>query len=268
MLPPWCGGSWTPKSPRCRELLRTWPVIEPGPTLCSKTSMRKPPRIQPRNSTPALLCCRWTPGQVDYLYERLLNAEPQEVAVIRNALVPHQDSLTSKLWSVVEQPAQGKESQRLRAAGALATYDPGGQRWETAKDKVSDDLVRVPAVYLATWMECLRPVSARLLEPLATIFRNTNREATERSLATDILADYAADQTEMLADLLMDADEKQFAVVYPKLNGHGANGDETAAGRDRQTASTQMDRPTTEPSLAETRYNPGAEDRVGSGHLR
>ena len=43
-------------------------------------------------------------------------------------------------------------------------------------------------------------------------------------LATNILADYAADQPQVLADLLMDADEKQFAVIYPKFKEHGEQG--------------------------------------------
>src|SRR5262249_11176452 len=47
---------------------------------------------------------------------------------------------------------------------------------------------------------------------------------TERSLATDLLADYAADNPPALADLLLDADDKQFAVLYPKLQAHGERG--------------------------------------------
>ena len=39
-----------------------------------------------------------------------------------------------------------------------------------------------------------------------------------------MLADYAADQPQVLADLLMDADEKQFAVIYPKFKEHGEQG--------------------------------------------
>jgi hypothetical protein len=48
--------------------------------------------------------------------------------------------------------------------------------------------------------------------------------AAERTLATNLLADYAADQPPVLADLLMDADEKQFAVIYPKFKEHGDKG--------------------------------------------
>jgi hypothetical protein len=73
-------------------------------------------------------------------------------------------------------------------------------------------------------MECLRPVRGKLLNPLAEIYRDTKRRETERSLATDILADYAADQPQLLADLVMDADDRQFAVLYPKLKNLGEGG--------------------------------------------
>ena len=55
-------------------------------------------------------------------------------------------------------------------------------------------------------------------------FEIASRREAERSLATNILADYAADQPQVLADLLMDADEKQFAVIYPKFKDRGEQG--------------------------------------------
>jgi serine/threonine protein kinase len=39
-------------------------------------------------------------GQVDYLYKRLLKGDPQEVVVIREALVGHKTDLTEPLWTV------------------------------------------------------------------------------------------------------------------------------------------------------------------------
>src|SRR5262249_5052789 len=147
-----------------------------------------------------------------------------EVPVIRHELVPHQKELIKPLWTVAEEPTQAKESQRLRAACALAIYDPDSSRWENVKGPVAADLARVPAVHLATWMGSLRPVRLKLLAPLATIFRDAKRRETERSLATDILADYAADQPDLLADLLLDADDKQFAQFYPKMEVYGERG--------------------------------------------
>jgi formylglycine-generating enzyme required for sulfatase activity len=83
-------------------------------------------------------------------------------------------------------------------------------------------LVSVSPAFLERWMAALRGVRERLLEPLAAAFRDRREQrAGERSLATSILADYAADQPKMLPDLLMDADAKQFAALYPKLQTHG-----------------------------------------------
>jgi hypothetical protein len=156
-------------------------------------------------------------GQVAYLYECLLDAAPAQVAVIRAALLDHKDALTEKLWAVVEQPRKEQDGQRLRAAAALAKFDPDSPRWEKNGAAVAADVVAVPAVYLANWLEALKPVRDKLVAPLSGIFRDTGRRETERSLATDLLADYAADRPEELGKLLMDADEKQFAVLFPKL---------------------------------------------------
>ena len=58
----------------------------------------------------------------------------------------------------------------------------------------------------------------------AEVCRDTSRREVERYVATDVFADYAADDAEKLADLLMDADDKQFAVIFPKLKDHGETG--------------------------------------------
>ncbi len=164
------------------------------------------------------------PGQVDYLYGRLLGAAPNEVPVIRDALAPHKDALLDKLWAVVETLEKGKESQRLRAAAALAKYDAESEKWATVQEAVGNDLVAVPALHLSLWMESLRPVRTNLLPQLSAVYRDSGRRETERSLATDILADYAADNPQVLADLLMDADDKQFAAIYPKFKDRSEQG--------------------------------------------
>jgi formylglycine-generating enzyme required for sulfatase activity len=156
-------------------------------------------------------------SQVHHLYTRLIDAEPGDVPVIRDALAPHKEQLVDRLWAEVEAPEKGKESQRLRAAAALAKYDPQSETWAKAQEAVGNDLVAVPAVYLAIWMDSLRPVRNKLLPHLLAVYRDAARRDVERSLATDILADYAADQPQLLADLLMDADDQQFLVIYPRF---------------------------------------------------
>jgi serine/threonine protein kinase/formylglycine-generating enzyme required for sulfatase activity len=158
------------------------------------------------------------PAQVDYLYGRLLDASPSEVPVIREALAPHGSALQERLWSVAERPDAGKESRRLRAASALAHYDPDDARWDGVGKQVASDLVLENPIFLGQWSEALRPVKSWLIPQLSEIFRDPRPERlTERGLAANLLADYAADRPAVLAELVKDADEKQFAVIFPVM---------------------------------------------------
>src|SRR5205823_6237533 len=102
--------------------------------------------------------------QIEYLYRRLLDAEQHEVPVIRDALAVHRADLVDRLWAVVERPEKGEEQQRLRAAAALAKYDPESESWAKVQGPIAQDLVAVPPVYLERWLEALRPVRGQLLE--------------------------------------------------------------------------------------------------------
>ncbi|HEV3263017.1 MAG TPA: SUMF1/EgtB/PvdO family nonheme iron enzyme [Gemmataceae bacterium] len=163
-------------------------------------------------------------SQVGYLYGRLLDAAPHEVAVLRDALAPHRHDLLDKLWGVAEHPPMGQVQQRLRAACALARFDPDSERWAKVGERVANDLVGAPTVHIATWMDALRLVHGWFVAPLVAVFRDGKRREAERYRATDILTDYAADHPAVLADLLLDADEKQFAALLPKFKEHGNRG--------------------------------------------
>jgi formylglycine-generating enzyme required for sulfatase activity len=65
-------------------------------------------------------------------------------------------------------------------------------------------------------VKLLRPQGERLADPLAEVFRSKDRP-DEAHAAAGILADYLADQPAQLVNLLLDADEKQFAMLYPRL---------------------------------------------------
>src|SRR5271157_1205457 len=157
-------------------------------------------------------------NQVDFLFSRLLAASPTElpVPVIRDALKPHQASLIPKLWSTLESAKPG-DVRLLRAASALAGYDGTSPRWEAVGGKVAEALVTVNPVYLGPWLDALLPVRMKLTTPLVTIFRDKKRPEIERTLATSILKSYASDDPDLLADLLLDSEEKPFAVLFDKL---------------------------------------------------
>jgi hypothetical protein len=159
------------------------------------------------------------PGQAEYLYHRLLNANTNELPVIRTALDGHQAELVERLWSVLEN-TQASGDQRFCAACALAGYVPGEnkQRWLSASgfitERLLDLVVKNPSEYRPL-LEILRPIRERLCASLSSTFRDVQRTETERSFAANILTDYARDQPAVLANVLMDAGPKAFSVFFP-----------------------------------------------------
>jgi serine/threonine protein kinase/formylglycine-generating enzyme required for sulfatase activity len=165
-------------------------------------------------------------SQVAYLYGRLLHAGPAELPVIRDALLRYRQPLAGRLWAVLED-GQADPGQRFRAACALAAFDAedgetNRNRWRGVSPFVTDRLLsamqRNPSHY-DLLLRTLDPVRDRLLGPLSEAFRGGRAEA-DRSWATSILTEYAADWPDVLADLLLDADAKQFAVLYPRVETH------------------------------------------------
>ena len=76
-------------------------------------------------------------------------------------------------------------------------------------------LVSVNAILLRPWIDALRPVRGKLAAHLATIFQEKSRPESVHSLATDILTDYASEDPTLLAELLMVADKKAYASLFP-----------------------------------------------------
>jgi formylglycine-generating enzyme required for sulfatase activity len=158
--------------------------------------------------------------QAQPLQEALLRSgtPPAEVLVLREALRPHQEQLVRSLWERLEDGRENPE-RRFRAGCALALYDPESPRWHGAAPVVVNQLVAQNPFFLGGWSEALRPVRRQLLEPLSRVFRD-QAKPTERSVATNLLADYAADHPPTLAELIKDADPKQYALLWPRLEKH------------------------------------------------
>jgi serine/threonine protein kinase/formylglycine-generating enzyme required for sulfatase activity/energy-coupling factor transporter ATP-binding protein EcfA2 len=159
--------------------------------------------------------------QVDYLYQQLIRTDSQRFPIIRDALAKHHETLLERLWNVVTGREQDLKQERLHAAAALAQYDPKSPSWNYVSAEVVNQLATVSPVFLRDWMTALRPVREKLLSPLGVIYRDAKRRESERSLVTEVLADFASDQPDVLAELVKDADETQFAVVFSRLQKHG-----------------------------------------------
>lgn len=168
----------------------------------------------------ALALLRVDKNQLGYVTERLLNASPNEVQVIREELLPYKDQLLAELWDVVEN-SDPNDDQLLLAASTLALFDAENtRRWNTSNTALTDRLVNVPTIYVPNWMEMLRPISSCLLEPLLAVYQDVNRTQSERSLAIDFLAVYSAENPAILVSAIETADPEQFEILIPLLIPH------------------------------------------------
>ncbi len=177
------------------------------------------------------------PEQKALLTIRLLEAglDPAEMMLVRDALKPHADELKPDLWrrASAEDPASP-----FRALVALAAFDPDSPRWQQSAGTALVEMLKADPLHLGSWVDALRPVKQHLLPPLERVFRGKDDKLKEyRQVAASVLADYAADRPETLAELLLDGDAKQYAVIKPVLMKHR----EDAIARMRQELAARPD---------------------------
>jgi serine/threonine protein kinase/formylglycine-generating enzyme required for sulfatase activity len=182
-------------------------------------------------------------GQVEYLTEQLLNAEPDELKVIWDSLVDNRHAPVKQLGDVLDDP-NAEPKRRFRAACALATTQTGelAPRWTAVAPFLAAQLIREAQFgsdEYRLFVAMLRPVRGPLLAPLAAIFRDKSSPAPERAQAANLLAEYAFDQTDRLADFLMDADATSFPILFKALKANGERAEtvlKSAAENERSTS--------------------------------
>lgn len=163
-------------------------------------------------------------GQLAFLRDRLLDGDLVELPLVRDALLSRRATLVPWLWSVLDDQAAIDSRRRFRAAIALATFDPvdsdkAAARWTQSAEFVARQLVEAVAYNPAQFgvlVDALRPAGRVLLAPLSEVLRHDG-DGQRRAWATNLLASFAADQPETLADLACDADPHQYGVLFTRL---------------------------------------------------
>jgi formylglycine-generating enzyme required for sulfatase activity/tRNA A-37 threonylcarbamoyl transferase component Bud32 len=155
----------------------------------------------------------------DTLADYLLRLDdPAEIVLIRNTLAPHAAALKETLWARVAD-TKGPPLERFHALIALAAFDAKGKRWEKQADVAVAQMLSENPLHLGTWVQALSPVRESLLGPLSKVYREA-KSPERREVAATVLADYTADKPNMLANLLLDADPKQYAILFPVLQSY------------------------------------------------
>ncbi len=152
------------------------------------------------------------PSQREYLFGQLQHAGPDQVFVLRSALRGHADALTPRLRDLLRH-APDDGATLLPTAAALAGYSPEDVVWREVSTKVAQALVRADFISLRHWLAALRPVRHQLSRPLALLYQADPRAADASKIA-DILADYAADNAALAAEVLLDAEPAAFGPFF------------------------------------------------------
>ena len=113
-------------------IIGRWPRIASGPIRCCVKLTKRWRRNPGRNFTPALPCCRWI--ALRSITSPAGCSTPNRTKC-RSFVTPWPRTRTN-CWTGYGPwltPEKGKEAQRLRAAAALARYDPESEKWKKAK---------------------------------------------------------------------------------------------------------------------------------------
>ena len=167
-------------------------------------------------------------SQAGALLGPLIDGDPDLFLVIRQALCDHADksSLINECRELLRNERENPD-RRLRAGMALAgllgeslASQDDGLRGAAVflANHFADDLVAHPDRY-NDWLVAMHPARACLIPALEQLFRDTARSDSARSSTASVLARFVADDADILFGLLLDADERQFGVIFDALSG-------------------------------------------------
>lgn len=139
----------------------------------------------------ALAMATDTREALNFLFDRMLHAEPSELSVIRDALHPSREQLKKRLWDFLENPKSNRD-EKLRAAAALAQYSPDDPNWKTIAEPVAAILVVQKIYDQLPWGKALQDAGPWLIEPLERILFDEKRGLAERGHIANLWGIYAA----------------------------------------------------------------------------
>jgi serine/threonine protein kinase/formylglycine-generating enzyme required for sulfatase activity len=156
------------------------------------------------------------PGRIEYLLNRLLEADAADHRVIARALSAWPDRVSPRYRAVISDPKSSR-GQRLRAAGALVGIAPDDPALVDASNEVARAILGEEIFQLNIWVEELEPIRRRLVGPMVSVFREPSLSETNRKIAADLIARFGRDDPETLAGLALDAGPRPFSSLWTAL---------------------------------------------------
>ncbi len=203
----------TAKAPAIiQEMGPYWRQVRPR--LVEALSRAATESSQSLNASLALL--RDDPDQAGFLADRLLTVDLPSVRVVCQSLAPHKRAIQDKLWKTL-QDRTAPMDRRIRAASALASFDPQNPTWPAVAADVVAMLAAEDLFLIVPWCDLLRPTKGFLLGPLRRVF-DEQKGQEKGYIAACILVQFADDLPELLCDLILQADIRQVRVLTDHLH--------------------------------------------------
>lgn len=170
------------------------------------------------------------PSLVDEVLSFAKNAKAEEVLVLRDAL-RNQPQKAIEFWPNI---ANERGDVSMSVAGLEAGFLPDDPRWQQHVGQLAAQLVRLNPIELRNWFTVFDPIHRQLTPPLVTQYlqsqnlakksdiqlRDLIAAASRLDMAAAILERYAADQPEVLADLLQIVESRHFAAIFDVAQPH------------------------------------------------
>ncbi|WP_439630322.1 protein kinase domain-containing protein [Gemmata sp.] len=172
------------------------------------------------------------PGRAGELAAHLPHCEPDELLTIRHVLTPHAAAVAPALWAVLSDE-RATPGQRVRAACALAGWDPADARWPRVAERLGGAVTRAAPNEFVVWVRALEPVRAHLVPPLLRRYpgallriesgqlpvSDLVPEAAALDLTANLLAQYTTDRPADLAELAVTLGPRHYQLFADSIAG-------------------------------------------------
>jgi len=155
------------------------------------------------------------PSQSKPLAELILQTNPQELLIIRDALLPFKNELKEHYWSILNDK-ETDINRRFLAACTLALFDPLNEQWKLVSNFIAERLVNEDTLYLKEWIQALLPIGNVLLNSLREQFVKGEVE-TIREAAAVVLSKFAVNDPETLASLVSESTFQSYKMLFNVL---------------------------------------------------
>ena len=158
---------------------------------------------------------------LDYIISQLPVCDGAQLEVILPLISEHSELVSKALWQLAPNALIDQDINLLPIAAVLSQFDPRSHQWPGLADTITERLLQESSLRRSKWIELLFPVREYLVNSLVEIYRDQNSSRQMVDLATDILEVYAADNLEVLAQLILTSKPKQFNQLFDEFAAHG-----------------------------------------------